>query len=502
VIELRRAVRFAMFAWPAFILMDLFVAYGVEAGSFGVTFAGRVVGFLALGAAYLSLRYRPPRSAWVVRSIEVAVVTLLVALTAVFSTQYRGIESPLAIGAVVVVLGRGVLLPDRWYSALPTLASAVFVYPLVVIAHALFDERLAAQFRDRDAVFAFTLTLVYLLAAALVSLFGAQTVWRLRNLAAPERSMGRYRLSAKIGKGAWGEVWKARDRALKRDVAVKILHADRATDQTAIARFEREAQSTSELQHANTVRVFDYGVTEGGTFYYVMELLEGETLEAFIARGIPTAQRAAELMIGACHAVAEAHRRGIVHRDIKPANLFVVPRGDTHELKVLDFGIAQLAGRVEDATLTQTGIVLGTPLYMAPEVAQGSRAGPESDVYSLAAVLYELLCGRPPFTGSTASETVRLKIAGSPAAPSEALGRDVPYRIERVAMQNLEPDPTRRFANAAILAEALEQALAAARTTEEFTADATTQVSADIDVSTGMDGDTEELPAADRKSVS
>jgi eukaryotic-like serine/threonine-protein kinase len=483
VVELRRAVRFALYAWPAFLLIDVFAVLAIGDLDLGVAVAVRTAGLVALAIAYVVLRMRPPRSSFALRSFEVVLLGGLVALTAVLSAHDRGLESSLVLGAVVVVLARGVLLPDPWRAAFPSLAAAVLAYPIVVAVHAFFDDGIAAQLGDREAAFTFALNFFYLVGAAVVSLFGGQTVWRLRNLAAPERSMGRYRLHKKIGSGAWGEVWKARDRALRRDVAVKILHADRATDQTAIARFEREAQATSELQHANTVRVYDYGVTEGGTFYYVMELLEGETLEAFIERGIPAPEHAAELMVGVCHAVAEAHRLGIVHRDIKPQNLFVIARGGTHELKVLDFGIAQLAGRsADDATLTQTGVVLGTPLYMAPEVAQGSRAGPEADVYSLAAVLYELLCGRPPFAGSNVSETLRLKLSGAPAAPSELVARDVPHRIERLAMLNLDADPTRRFANAAILADALEQALAASRAGAEFAADATTQVSEDIDL--------------------
>ena len=250
------------------------------------------------------------------------------------------------------------------------------------------------------------------------------------------RSLGRYRLTRRLGAGGMGEVWLAHHAALKRDVAVKILRPG-AEGHTpgSIARFEREVRATAELVHPNTVRVFDYGVTDDGLQYYAMELLSGVDMATLVERegALPPAR--ALLLIGqASRALAEAHDHGIVHRDIKPENLFVTSLGGEPDfVKVLDFGIAKVSAG--DTTMTSAGSVLGTPAFISPEVATGLPADARSDVYALGAVLYFLLSGCRPFEAASIGAMLVAHISEPPVAGRRrSVGQ--PEKLDR---------PARRF---------------------------------------------------------
>jgi eukaryotic-like serine/threonine-protein kinase len=255
-----------------------------------------------------------------------------------------------------------------------------------------------------------------------------------------------------------GEVWAAHHATLKRDVAVKILAGDRALrDANAVARFEREVRATTELAHPNTVRIFDYGVTDDGVSFYAMELLDGESLGALVARAgaLPPA-RAIHLVSQAARALAESHAKGIVHRDVKPENIFVVRVADEPDfVKVLDFGIAQLANTALDAKLTQTGAVVGTPAWLAPETIRGDAIDARADVYSLGAVLYCALTGKAPFDAVNHALVVSAHLWELPVAPSAKLGRALPADLEAVVMRCLEKNPAARYPSARELADAL-----------------------------------------------
>src|SRR5690606_19918974 len=201
------------------------------------------------------------------------------------------------------------------------------------------SAELAAQFTDPMALASFVLSQVFLLAAAALVLVGGHMIWALRRQVFETRSLGRYTLKHRLGAGGMGEVWAAHHRALRRDVAVKILKPETRGEPGAVARFEREVRATAELVHPPTVRVFDYGVTEDGLWYYAMELLDGDDLHALVSREGPLEPaRAARLIWQAAKALGEAHARGIVHRDVKPENLFVTRIGGEGEfVKVLDF---------------------------------------------------------------------------------------------------------------------------------------------------------------------
>jgi serine/threonine-protein kinase len=253
-----------------------------------------------------------------------------------------------------------------------------------------------------------------------------------------------------------GDVWLAYHPGLKRDVAVKILKPEEQERSTgAQARFEREVRATAELKHPNTVRVFDYGATEDGLWYYVMEFLEGETLAEHVERLGPLPPARAVHIVGqAARALAEAHEHRIVHRDIKPDNIFLTALGGEHDfVKVIDFGIAKV--NRPDGTKTNTGWVLGTPEYISPEVATGECADARSDVYALGAVLHFLLCGRPPFEADNAAGLLFAHVNHSASPPSSVLGRPLPSDVEAVVLRALAKDPSSRYATGAELALAL-----------------------------------------------
>ena len=264
---------------------------------------------------------------------------------------------------------------------------------------------------------------------------------------------GRYRLVRRIATGGMGEVWQADDTVLGRRVALKVLVEELAVDDRATRRFVREARATARLTHTNVARVYDFG-RDGGAPFLVMELLEGETLAARLASGPLPPAEAARVAAAVADALEAAHQRGIVHRDVKPSNIMLTPGG---EVKVLDFGIAAAA----DETHSTTGSGLyATVAYVSPERVAGEPAMPASDVYSLGAVLYELLCGRPPFSGSSPALVARSHLHDLPV-PVRQLAPWVPARLAEACEAALAKDPARRPSSAASLAIRLRAASAA-----------------------------------------
>ena len=261
---------------------------------------------------------------------------------------------------------------------------------------------------------------------------------------------GRYRLRKRLASGGMGTVWEATDRNLKRPVAVKLLNEALMDDERFIERFRREARAVAGLVHPNVAGVFDYGEDRGRP-YIVMELIDGETLAQITARSGPQDPgEVARIGADAAVALAAAHEAGIVHRDVKPANIMVTRRGD---VKVMDFGIAAeaLAG---GTGLTGTGMIMGTARYLSPEQAQGHPATPASDIYSLGAVLYELLAGRAPFEHDSPMATAMAHVNEVPAPFSE-VRPDVPPSLAATVERCLAKDPADRSAQAASLAEEL-----------------------------------------------
>ncbi|MEV7387877.1 protein kinase [Streptomyces sp. NPDC091215] len=249
---------------------------------------------------------------------------------------------------------------------------------------------------------------------------------------------GRYRLHTAIGRGAMGEVWRARDEVLGTDVAVKLLLAQGA-DPTSAARFRLEAQTAGSLNHPHVVRVHDFGAHEDRLFL-VMELVEGDTLTRMLSMaGRLPAEQVARIAAQAAAGLAAAHRQGIVHRDIKPGNLLLHVDG---AVKIGDFGIARFLDDPGPG-LTATGQVVGTSLYLAPERALGQPAGPASDVYALGCVLYQLLTGRPPFQADSAIAVLHHHL-DTPATPPRHLGIALPPAFENYLLGMLAKKPEAR----------------------------------------------------------
>ena len=262
-----------------------------------------------------------------------------------------------------------------------------------------------------------------------------------------------YTIEEPLGSGGMGEVWVARHRMLNRPAAVKMIRPealgpDRSSRQRAVRRFVREARATSALRSHHTIHLYDFGVTEEGAFYYIMELLEGLSLGELVQRFGPLpAGRAVYLLRQVCHSLGEAHDAGMVHRDIKPGNIFTCHHGPEYDfVKVLDFGLVKTRDEVAtgEAELTADDIVAGTPAFMAPEIATGAMVDGRADTYALGCVAYWLLTGQPVFEEHTPLGVVLHHVQTEPEPPSRRTETEVPAGVEQVILSCLAKDPDAR----------------------------------------------------------
>ncbi|MDP9330165.1 MAG: Stk1 family PASTA domain-containing Ser/Thr kinase [Actinomycetota bacterium] len=261
----------------------------------------------------------------------------------------------------------------------------------------------------------------------------------------------RYRIEARIGAGGMAEVFRGFDPVLNRTVAIKVLNEQYARDASFVDRFRREAQAAARLNHPNIVGIYDHG-SDDGTQFIVMEFIEGRTLaEALSAGRRPTPVQSAEVAGHISDALAAAHAQGVIHRDIKPANVMVTRDGT---VKVMDFGIARLVSGPE--TAPQTSAVLGTAAYLSPEQAQGHPVDARTDIYSLGTVLYEMLTGRPPFTGES-PVAIAYKQVNEPPVPPSILNGEVSPAMDAVVMRALSKNPANRYQTAKEFGEDLDR---------------------------------------------
>ncbi len=308
------------------------------------------------------------------------------------------------------------------------------------------------------------LTFPYLL-VAIMAYVGARVVYKLGTEVTRAREMGSYRLTELLGRGGMGEVWKAKHRMLRRPAAIKIIHgnvlgvADADSLGVALTRFEQEAQATATMRSPHTVELYDFGVASNGSFYYVMELLEGFDLGTIVERFGPVPPgRAIQLLQQVCHSLAEAHEHGLIHRDIKPDNIFVCPYGrDPDFVKVLDFGLVKVPTEdgSEDVNLTTGGFAGGTPSFIAPEQAVGDKVDGRTDIYSLGCVAYWLLTGRQVFESNSAARLIADHVHATPTPPSQRIAHEIPADLERVVLRCLEKKPRDRPQSAEELSEML-----------------------------------------------
>lgn len=268
----------------------------------------------------------------------------------------------------------------------------------------------------------------------------------------PPSQLGDYELCEEVGRGGMGVVYRARQRSLDRDVAVKlILHGTQASEVDK-ARFQAEVAAAARLEHPHIVPIYEVGEAEGWQ-YFAMKLIDGDTLANRIAAGPVPERVAVNWMIGVTRAIEYAHYRGVIHRDLKPANVLIDREGTPH---VTDFGLAKYAS-AGTPSLTHSGTILGTPAYMAPEQAAGNRGkvGPQSDVYSLGALLYSLLTGRAPFQGASPVDTVLMVLEQDPLPP-RLLNRTVNRDLEMIVLKCLQKPTELRYESAKALADDLQ----------------------------------------------
>ena len=286
---------------------------------------------------------------------------------------------------------------------------------------------------------------------------------RLRNQTGNQRQLGQYELGDVIERGGMGMVYQGRHQLLCRDVAIKILEADTELSELMISRFEREVRLTAQLQHPNTIEIYDFGHTGSGTFFYVMEYVDGITLQELVDRfGRQDPGRVIHLLLQICGSLSEAHQLGMIHRDIKPSNILLTARAGLYDMiKVLDFGlvkcISDSAGETNTATeLTTSDGITGTPMYMSPEsVRDASTANERSDLYSVGAVGYILLTGTTLFDGETSVDVCMQQLNDQPLRPCDRIHEPLPEDLQNVLMSCLRKSPEERPLTADDLADSL-----------------------------------------------
>jgi len=429
--RLKQALRIGLLVWAATGLLDWWVVQFIGAGSLRRLLLLRALG-LPVGVAVLARlgRPTPPSRGWL-RFMDVAVFSQASLLVSVMCLHLGSIASPYATGIVLILVARGATMFDHWRTGIWLLGVPALSYPAVMMVAGLLFPDVRAQFTDPHRLGLFGVNLTFIATGWLLLTTAGNFVWNVRREAREPRRIGRYRLERRLGRGGMGEVWAARDPRREGRVALKLLRGP-ARKRAAVARFEREIRALAGLSHPNIVSVFDFGVTDEGTWYYAMELLEGQNLRELVERQGPLPpDRVAALATQIAGALVEAHAGGVVHRDIKPDNIFVVG-GPSGLAKLLDFGIAKTLG---EEALTATGWVPGTPAYMSPEALRGQPADPRSDIYALGCTLQFALTGTPP---------------------GERVSGPIPAPLAAVIRRCLEGEPAARFPNSQALLLALE----------------------------------------------
>jgi hypothetical protein len=297
-----------------------------------------------------------------------------------------------------------------------------------------------------------------------IATFASKVIHRLGQDVTAAKRMGSYVLKDKLGFGGMGEVWRAEHRLLARPSAIKLIKTEgmlEAQREIQLERFEREVQSTARLTSPHTIDVHDYGRTSDGTFYYVMELLDGLNLDELVQKhGQQHPARVVRILQQMCHSLGEAHEKGIIHRDLKPANIFLCRQGrDVDVVKILDFGLVKLdqPGVDQDSSLTQAGHFIGTPTYAAPEMANGeiNKIGSRTDIYQMGCVAFWLLTGRPVFEADNMMKMLVAHADKQPDAPSTHAEHSVPAALDTIVLKCLEKELDDRYANVDELNEAL-----------------------------------------------
>jgi len=440
---------------------------------------GHVTGVAAMLALF-ALTRRADLSARQVRTAELVCTAIACAsycaLVYDLPQAFRP-DAKLAQGLAIQLLGRAVYVPSS--ARRTAVLNAIVTVPYVAAV--------VATFRELDPTFVASLHAVQDTpqsdARLLVEIIGEDLLWwagtvavstsisaviyGLRREVSAAKQLGQYTLLEELGQGGMGVVYRARHGLLRRETAIKLLPPEELGEEGE-ARFEREVRATAALSHPNTVTIFDYGQTPDGQLYYAMELLDGATLTRVVELCGPLPPgRVARILAQAADALTEAHEVDFVHRDIKPDNVLLTRQGGVLDfVKLVDFGLVKEQRAPEDSAVTAKNTILGTPLYMAPELIRADlELDGRADLYALGAVGYYLLTGEHVFTGSTVVEICAQHLERVPEPPSERLGHDLPDDLEAIVGECLAKAPSDRPASA----RALRDRLRACACAEEWT---------------------------------
>ena len=442
----------------------------------------RALTLVVLGACLVGLRSQRLFSLSQLRRIELVVFGFVVAQVSLMLsarlveyasqndlTSVVGIKNLFLAAWCLIVMIYGIFVPNTWKRGAIVMVSIAVIPYLVLALQSWWAPSVARLLAQEKSLSPIPLPLI----AALVGTYGTYIINSARREAFKTRQFGQYQLREKLGSGGMGEVYKAEHVLLKRPCAMKLIKPESEADVTALERFETEVKATAKLTHPNTIEIYDYGHTEDGTFYYVMELLPGLSLED-LAEGFGplSPARVVYLMRQICGALQEAHSVGLIHRDIKPANIFVSQRGGVFDVaKLLDFGLVkEQTAEPGSETVSSRGSFSGTPLYMSPEQALAYEGvDGRADIYALGAVTYYLLTGKPPLAGKNVIQLLAAH-ASAEVAPPSTLVANVPDDLERVVLRCLEKKADDRFSDAASLAKALDRCACATDWTAEAAA--------------------------------
>jgi serine/threonine-protein kinase len=470
-----------LLAFGFFVVMNGLLLLG---GGLGILPAlvtqANVMHFLAasvMAALWASVRVRP----WSLRALglldggSLLLAGITLALMAAQPDEVQLMRGVFAL--TVTMMARAVLVPSTakrtfglsWIAAAPLLAvSVIFQQPAALpgfsppFLHALISVN----------------ALLWLTIGVALSTVTSHTIYGLRQQVREASEIGQYTLEEKIGSGGMGEVWRARHRMLIRPAALKLIKPQELGSSAArdpelrLRRFEREARATAGLKSPHTVQLYDFGVTDDGTLYYAMELLEGMDLETLVdCFGPMPAERAVHLLLQVCASLDDAHENGVVHRDIKPANMFVSCSGAAWDfVKVLDFGLVKLEGARRSAEALQLSAdnnVSGTPGFIAPEVVLGAQTDHRVDIYALGCVAFWLVTGKLVFEGPGAIKVMSDHVHAAPPLPSSRAPAPLPPELDALILECLEKDPGKRPASARALQARLQAIAVAAPWTRE-----------------------------------
>jgi serine/threonine-protein kinase len=479
--RLRLAVLILLAGFGLHFLRNLFLAEtAFDHRPVWLVFAGCEIAVMAIASALLWSRR--PLSMKCLRGLEWTVFGMIAAFFAWLQVDtyhdrallralvpgnevivYRLAGVSAALRWFVLIVLYGTFIPNTWQRCATIVAGLAGLPVALLVVGSQLDEAAGPHM-----LAALSDMIILMATAAAIAVFGSHKIRDLHRKAHEARKLGQYRLKQVLGFGGMGTVYLAEHVLLRRPCAIKVIRADQAGDPRTLARFEREVQAAATLTHWNTIEVFDYGHTEDGTFYYVMEYLPGMNLQDMVEQHGPLPPaRAVYLLRQVCQALREAHGIGLIHRDVKPGNIIACERGKVYDVaKLLDFGLVKPFGPDGDAVkLTGDGGFTGSPAFMSPEQALGrAQLDARSDLYNVGAVGYFLMTGQMLFDRLSALAMLHAH-AYEPLVPSPEFNESVPADLQQVLLRCLEKDPSRRYQDAV----SLEKALAACHGVGEWT---------------------------------